>query len=290
MNILITGKRGFLARELSYFFREHNVICMGRKSLDFTDAAAVESFFNINGYVDVVMHTAVDGGKRIRQDAFDTFSNNISMFSNLLQHKDKYGLMFCFGSGAEYDRQHPVVNVKEDEVIKCYPKDYYGLSKNIISQEMTKQGVLDSSPIFVNMRLFGCFGAGEDSQRFIKNSMNRVLEGKSITIKNNMEMDFFYVQDLCTVIDFYLKNIYNLPLPTEVNMVYEKKLQLKEIANIIKTVSGSSVPVATKIKGKLGYYTGDGTVLKNLGIPLKGLTRGIEEMWECLSLKKRYLN
>ena len=287
MNILITGENGFLATAFKdYFSKRYKVSCLGRNSLDFTDAGAVESFFNMNGYVDVIIHTAADGGKRIRKDAFNTFSNNISMFSNLLQHKDKYGLMVCFGSGAEYDRQRPIMNVKEDEFIKCHPWDYYGLSKNIIAKEIAKEELDFGDATIVNMRLFGCFGAGEDPQRFIKNSMNRVLEGKSISVKNSMEMDFFYVDDLCTVIDFYIKNVDNIPLPREVNMVYEEKLQLKEIANIIKTTSGSSVPVAAKIRGKLDYYTGDGTVLKNLGIPLKGLTRGIEEMWSCLALKK----
>ena len=278
MKILITGENGFLATEFKYYFSKgYEVSCLGRKSLDFTDAHAVDSFFNMNGYVDVVIHTAADGGKRMVEDSFLTFSNNITMFSNLLKHKDKYGMMFCFGSGAEYNRQYPVCNVKEDEFINCHPLDYYGLSKNIIAKE-----ILRTDYNIYNLRLFGCFGEREEPQRFIKNSMKRVLEGKSITIQENMEMDFFYVKDLCKVIDFYIKNIDNIYLPKEVNMVYEEKLQLKEVANIIKTTSGSSAPVSTKISGTMGYYTGDASVLSSLGIPLKGLTYGIEEMWECL--------
>ena len=279
MKILITGENGFLATEFKdYFSKGYKVSCLGRKSLDFTDAHAVDSFFNMNGYVDVVIHTAADGGKRMVEDSFLTFSNNIAMFSNLLKHKERYGMMFCFGSGAEYDREYPVHNVKEDEFINCYPLDYYGLSKNIIAKE-----IIYTDYNIYNFRLFGCFGEREEPQRFIKNSMMRVLEGKSITIHKNMEMDFFYVKDLCTVIDFYIKNVDNIYLPKEVNMVYEEKLQLKEVANIIKTTSGSSVPVATKISGTLGYYTGDASVLSSLGIPLKGLTYGIEEMYACLT-------
>ena len=79
------------------------------------------------------------------------------------------------------------------------------------------------------------------------------------------------------------QNIDNIYLPKEVNMVYEEKLQLIDVANLIKTISGSSVRVATKISGTLGYYTGDGSVLSSLGIPLKGLTYGIEEMYACLT-------
>lgn len=278
MKILITGENGFLATEFKdYFSKGYKVSCLGRKSLDFTDAHAVDSFFNMNGYVDVVIHTAADGGKRMVEDSFLTFSNNITMFSNLLKHKDKYGMMFCFGSGAEYDREYPVRNVKEILPPYRHPLDYYGLSKNIIAKEIAR-----TDYNIYNFRLFGCFGDLEDPQRFIKNSMRCVLEGKPITIHKNMEMDFFYVKDLCTVIDFYIKNIDNIYLPKEINMVYEEKLQLKEVADIIKATSGSSIPVATKISGEMGYYTGDGTALSNLAIPLKGLTYGIEEMWECL--------
>ena len=64
MNILVTGCNGFLAKELiSYFSNKHNIIKTDRKTLDPTNYDNVKWFFDLYA-VDVIIHTAIKGGKR----------------------------------------------------------------------------------------------------------------------------------------------------------------------------------------------------------------------------------
>ena len=284
MNILITGENGFLAREFKeYFSKGYKVSCLGRNSLNLTDEKAVDSFFSLNGYVDVIIHTAVEGGKRNDNDTFNSMSKNICMFSNLIKHRSKYGKLFCFGSGAEYDRRTNIKDVKEGDFIHHHPDDFYGFAKNNIAREILKQ----DDNVF-NFRLFGCFGKYEDDARFVKRTVKRISEENSIVIHRDMFMDFFYVGDLCAVIDFYIKekpvwDAYSkYVLPKEINMVYKEKTRLSHVASVIKEVSESKAFINVEHMGDLRYYTGDGSTLSSLGIPLKGLTHGIQEMWKCL--------
>ena len=43
---------------------------------------------------------------------------DLRMFLNLEKNKDKFGKMFYFGSGAEYDKTKPIVQVKETDIGK----------------------------------------------------------------------------------------------------------------------------------------------------------------------------
>ena len=65
-------------------------------------------------------------------------------------------------------------------------------------------------------------------------------------------------------------------------MVYKEKTRLSHVASVIKEISGSKAFINVENEGDLGYYTGDGTTLSSLDIPLKGLAHGIQEMWKCL--------
>ena len=267
MKILITGSDGFLGREfIKYFSKDHEVISMNRAQLDVSIEDQVMDFFQDNE-VDAILHTAFVGGKRTHPDNFLGLCQNLLAYKNLILHKKKSQLLFCFGSGAAYDRASTIRGVEEDDLLSCCPFDYYGMAKNIISRDIltrTGQNVYD-------FRLFGCFGKEEEDSRFIKSALRNINQGKPVVINKNMLLDFFYVKDLCKVIDHYLLNRLQDP-PHSMNMVYTEKYTLYSIAKRLSPNNNISI----KDKG-FRFYTGSGRKLSHLQIPLLGLFEGIKD-------------
>lgn len=255
MNILITGKNGFLGKELTSFFTntKYNVLSTCRKTLDVSSEKQVDDFFR-NNDVDVILHTAIKGARRTRQNTYNDLVENLNMFRNLYKHSEKYKFMISFGSGAEDDT-----------------KSYYGLAKNIIAREIKRY---DGN--IVNLRLFGCFGPSEDSTRFIKNSINRILKNDSILIHQNKYMDYFYIDDLKKVVLYYIKR-YKDPLPKELDLCYTEKKDLVQLANIIKSSMRSKADIIVEKSGLGKSYTGDSEILSSLNLNFAGLERGISD-------------
>lgn len=273
MNILITGANGFIGRELTQFFsiKPFKIFCTNRKTLNPLIHNQVEDFFKSNK-IDLVIHAAIEGGRRGQQEDSLTLHNNITMFNNLASFSDKYQYMFNFGSGAEFDRRENISIAKEEEVLNRLPSDYYGLSKNLITRKIIEQ----NENIF-NLRLFGCFGAKEEEQRLFKNTYNLLTNEHPPVIHQNKYMDYFYVQDIGKVIERIVEEPYNVP--RDINLCYEKKFLLSEQIERIKCLTKTKNEVIIKNREQGLSYTGDGKRLASLGIQLNGLEKG---MRECL--------
>jgi nucleoside-diphosphate-sugar epimerase len=71
--------------------------------LDLTNSYDVEKYLQ-NKYFDWVIHCAISGGKRTSEDKADVVYNNLKMFFNLMDNKDRFGKFINFASGAEFDR------------------------------------------------------------------------------------------------------------------------------------------------------------------------------------------
>ena len=274
MNILITGCKGFLAQELiKYFSGNHNIIKTDRKTLDPTNYENVKWFFDLYA-VDIVIHTAIKGGKRNDAQDVNNFFINMQMFNNLLLFSHKYKMMFNFGSGAEFDRTKDIDCLSEQQINNRYPKDYYGLAKNLISKKIND---IDSN--IYNLRLFGCFGEFEQPQRLIRATYQNFKNNKDATIFQDKKMDYFYAQDVARVIDFYIKNN-NLNLPKDLNLCYKTKYKLSDIANVVKNLTNTNQSVTIENNNLSHSYTGDSERLNSLQIKLIGIEKGINE---CLT-------
>ena len=271
MNILITGANGFLGKHFEEYYagKDHKVFSLGRQQLDVSNTRAVEKFFH-NNHIDVILHTAIKGGRRGIPDTFDNFVENILMFQNLSSHSDGIRLMINFGSGAEFDRRYPIKNAKEEEIHESLPADYYGLAKNLITREIKKHSHI------INLRLFGCFGKHEHQTRFIKNSLRRIRYGAPIIISQDREMDFFYVGDLLKVVDHFIEN--GTSNMVDLNMCYETKSTLKTLAHEINVLTGASQDVIITDKNRAPCYTGSARRLGELNLDLQGLSAGLREM------------
>ena len=282
--ILVTGAKGFIGEKASSYFREagYEVISPSHTDLDVTDSVAVSKFFAENT-VDFIFHTAARGGFREEMQTAETVENNLRMFENLVLHRTKVKLILCLGSGDEFDHKYPIMNVGEERLGSIVPSSYYGLSKYVIANR-----IISLKENIVNFRLFNVFGEKETSYRFIKAAVSNYIDKKPITIFNNIWMDFFYIDDLFKIGEYYFKNWGNKTLPHDLNICYDKKYMLADIVKIINSLDDYEVPVSSGLYSfSAGRdYTGDGALLKNLSIKIGGLEEGIRKMYNFLNEEK----
>ena len=67
MKILITGGNGYIAKSLVKELGEYNITTISRKDFDLCDSIATNNWFKDKEF-DIVIHTAVRGGSRLKKD------------------------------------------------------------------------------------------------------------------------------------------------------------------------------------------------------------------------------
>ena len=247
MRILVTGGNGYIAKSIyNSLHKIYNTTSITRKDFDLEDTEAVNNWFKDKTF-DVVIHTAIKGGSRLKIEDQSIENINLKMFNNLLSNKDKFKKLISFGSGAEIYMQ----------------EISYGKSKSIISNIIQKESN------FYNIRIFGVFDENELNTRFIKSNLLRYINKQSMLVHANKLMDFFYMKDLETLIHYYISNE-NPPKQTDCS--YKNKKSLLEIANFINTLDEYEVPIALEKDVLLQDYCG----ISDLPIETIGLNKGIQ--------------
>jgi nucleoside-diphosphate-sugar epimerase len=219
MSICILGAGGFIGRNLARSFP--GSVALTHKDLDLLDAEAVTSYFSKHKHA-IVIHCAVMGGSRLREDDHSVLDQNLRMFFNVMNATRCK--VYYFSSGAAL-RNFPNP-----------PKDPYGFSKYTIEQYKSRRLQI--------LRIWGCFGPDEPPSRFLATAKR---DGH-VTVPMDQEFDFIHVDDVARVIEYLIdRPVIGYPL----NMVYAgKKYRLSEIAEM----AGVSVTVYGK---KNEDYTGE---------------------------------
>ena len=221
MKILITGAKGVVGSFLAEKLKDHDVFVLGRETVDISNRKQVDEFFNNHKEpFDVVLHCAIVGANRIREMDWNILDNNLKMYYNILDNKAKYKRLISFGSGAEIFLSHTP----------------YGLSKKVISQSILGQ---DNA---YNIVIFGLFG--EKEKRFVYTILNSYANKQDIEIYEKKFMDFFYMEDLWSVVKYYL---YAKNPPKYVDCSYtNSKRTLHDIAEYINTLDDHRVDIKLK--------------------------------------------
>jgi nucleoside-diphosphate-sugar epimerase len=255
VNILVTGGNGYIAKSLVRAFSDkHNITSVTRNDFDLSDPVLTSEWFRTREF-DVVVHTAAVGGSRLCPDGPDVLRQNLMMYYNLLSNKKSFGRLISFGSGAElFHKETP-----------------YGMSKKIISESIKE------TDNFYNLRIFGVFDENELDRRFIKSNIQCYLNKKPMIIHSEKIMDFFYMKDLISLVEYYIEN--NNP-KKEINCSYETKKSLREISSMINQLDSYEVPVIV-MNEEIDFYCG----VSNLPIEVFGLKFGIEEMFLKMNVK-----
>jgi len=254
MKILITGSNGYIAKSLiESLSSEHSIICLSRAEADLASLVELNKFFDKHPIFDAVIHTAITGGRRTKPEDSETIDQNIKMYYNLLENRNSFCRFISFGSGAEL----LALNTP------------YGISKRLIAESMKDKDK------FTNIRIFGCFDHNEADNRFIKGNIIRYINKEPIQIYENKQMDFFFMEDLVSVVKYCLAQ--ENP-PKEINCSYKEKYSLYQIAEIINKLGNYNVLISSNnSSGK--DYIGE----FNLPVPYIGLEKGIRSVYDKLS-------
>jgi UDP-glucose 4-epimerase len=260
MKILITGGSGYIGRTLTKALRGrgYEVHSPSSSLLNLNNFDSVEEYFK-DKYFDVVLHCAIVGGNRLIEDKVDVLDLNLTMYYNLIKFSQCWDKFINFGSGAEV----------------C-PNTYYGLSKNIINKSILYK------PNSYNIRLYGVFDENELSQRFIKSCLINYIDKKPMIIEDK-KMSFFYMKDLITLVDYYIKTP-SSKLLKECECSYVNSTSLLDIANFINTLDSHKVPIYLNCVREIDYEA-------KYNAPYEfnylGLKKGIEEVYEKLKIKNK---
>tara|TARA_R100000388_G_scaffold92161_1_gene74834 strand:- start:3407 stop:4213 length:807 start_codon:yes stop_codon:yes gene_type:complete len=256
VKILITGGNGYIAKSLHEKFSDkYDITSVSRKDFDLSDPIETFKWFEDKKF-DVVIHTAIVGGNRLQEDDHEITKQNLLMYYNLMQNKKSFGRLLSFGSGAEVTRTNTP----------------YGLSKRLIADSIAE------TENFYNIIIFAVFDENELDRRFIKSNIKRYIENKPMIVHSDKVMDFFYMEDLCSLVDYYIQRV---SPPKKINASYENKYSLRDIANMINQLGKHIVPVEIKNEHDPEVYAGS----SDLPIKCVGLFRGIEKTY--LTLKKQ---
>lgn len=276
MHIWLTSGQGFLGRELlPKLSQKYHVSATNKQEVDLLDGNQVDAYIS-SKKVDVIVHTAIKGGRRIKQDNASVAYENILMYENLAKNNGKIQKLINFDSAACFDRRQNILNYKESDLGKHVPIDFYGFSKmNIALRSLQVKNSY-------NLRIFNCFGPSETVDRMTKANIIKYIEKEEITVFKNKWMDIFYIDDLWTVLDHYLQH---KSLPKDINLVYEKKNTLLHVAEMINELNGHKSPIKLLEEGMDNSYTGDASLVKSLGFNFFGIEHGLNQMFQLLNNK-----
>jgi len=269
MKILLTGGNGNIAKTIKKNMSNYyDITSPSRNELNILNFEEIKIFLNNNDY-DILIHTAIEGGRRTKEDEKNIVKNNLLMFENILYFVNRFKMIINLDSGAIYDRSTDILNRKEDD-ISTIPTDYYGFSKYIIYKRS-----LQYYNIY-NFRIFNIFHTNEEPDRFIKSCFLSKKNKTPITIYEDKYFDFVYEDDFIKIIKYYADNFTKQEiLEKTINICYEQKYKLSDIAKLIlKDENSKLIQILNNNFNK--NYSGDCSKLYKFNLTLIGLSKSLD--------------
>ena len=266
MKIAIVGSRGFVGSNMLRRFTAagHQTLGLTRDVLDLLDPTAVRNWLTDNR-PDVVVNCAAVMTDNVT--LHDT-RNNLGMFMNFYNNAHLFGKFINTGSGAEFDRRRDINNINESELFRSMPDDSYGFGQNI------KARLCNSRENFYTLRIFNCFGPGEQYTRLLP----RFIEAKGdFRIFNDRYFDYFGIDDLYTTIKHY-SVVKNIPsVLRDINCVYKDKIRISDFVGAYCDIHNIPRQYYSIDSTSDLNYTGSGERLHALGLDLIGLNSSLEK-------------
>lgn len=226
-----TGVTGRAIRE--YLENDYVILAPSSKELDLTDDAAVRSYFDTH-HIDFVVHCATyrSNISQTTHMVDEELESNLRMYFALASQSDKFEKMVYLGSGAEYDKSKPIINIKEEQFGERIPKDKYGLGKYIMNQHCR------SSRNIYNLRMFGTLNKYERyTKNVVCNLCAKAVMGLPLTLKQDVLFSWVDIMGVAEAIKFIFENDVKYH---DYNIALEQPYLLSEIASIIIDISGKA--------------------------------------------------
>ena len=216
--LVVLGSESFIGRHVVKYFEATSV---SHKDLDLTKYDKVKEYFDDHPEIEYVVLCSTVGRNR-QDDPVDTVEQNLRMFVNVTKFADRFKKVFWFSSGADSSSR-------------------YGFSKHIMEMLSVHEKNITC------LRIYGCFGVGELSTRFLSTC---VREGH-VNINQDRYFDFFYVNDVCRVIEYCINN---QNIPWRIDLVYNEKYKLSQFAEMIGStyhIDAETTNEYTGIRGQI---------------------------------------
>lgn len=281
--ILITGGSGFIGRNIkeSFLNSKYTIVAPPHDIFDLTDENQV-GYFLKNENVDVIIHSAGKPGHRNAPDPSNICFENSKMFFNLIKYRDLFGKLIIIGSGGIYNLKAYRPKMKEEFFGRSIPEDEHGFFRYICGKYI--EGCLDD---VYDLRVFGIYGRYEDyAIRFISNMICKAIFDLPLTMHQDRNFDYLFIEDLMPVLDFF---IVHEPEYKSYNITPDKSVSLREITGIVLKTACKDLPVIAERAGKGPEYSGDNSRLKReyKDVSFTPLDEGIARLYQWYSDHKK---
>lgn len=274
--LLITGAgpRGVTGRLIKEHFEgKYELLTPSSSELDLTNDEAVTNYFD-GHKVDYVIHCATFRPISIHNCHFvdEELESNLRMFYALVAQSSRFKKMIYFGSGAEFDKSKPIVNVSECDFGKSIPKNKYGLGKYIMNH------YTQTSANIYNFRLFGTINQYE---RFTKNVISnlcvKAMKGLPLQLCQDCRFSFVDINDIIPVLDYALPHDLKYH---DYNLAMNDSFLLSELAEIITNLAMREDKVTFTNEGLNLEYTASNTrILEEFNPSLTPIEKAIERVY-----------
>ena len=252
-SVLITGSTGFIGGNIEPLLGErYNLVTPSRSDLDLLDYTEVRAFLE-KAQFDAVIHLANPTGQSRFDVKNELFERSLRVFSSLERCSELYGKMIYIGSGGEYGKHRPLINVTEEEFDLEIPHDQYGFSRYLMSKMAAQKDNI------INLRLFACHGPHDPPYKLIPHIIHCIREGRAIALRQDVWFDFLYVEDIYPVLEYFMEN----PAKhSAYNLCSGERLLISSIAEEVRRQMNADTPIVFEKSGLGLEYTGSPARLK----------------------------
>lgn len=277
-----TGVTGRAIRE--YLENDYIILAPSSKELDLTDDAMVRSYFDSH-HIDFVVHCATYRSN-ISQTTHlvdEEFESNLRMYFNLAAQSEKFQKMVCLGSGAEYDKTRPIVNISEDQFGESVPKDKYGFGKYIMNQHCR------NSKNIYNLRMFGTLNPYERyTKNVVCNLCAKAVMGLPLTLRQDVKFSWIDIKDVAKAIKYLFEHEVKRH---DYNVALSQTYTLSEIANMVCSLTSQKLQVKFENVGfNIEYTCSTGGFDNEFDFEKTDLMDSISEIYNYLSKNREYID